>query len=140
MLATDKDYGGWPKSGEIDIMENVGYDPDTILATVHTKSFNHMLGTQKGGKISLPDNRDVFHVYSIEWDSITVKAYVDGKRYFNFDKPSDNPNEWPFDKRFYLILNVAVGGDWGGEYGIDDTIFPATMEIDYVRVYQEPKK
>ena len=136
MLPTDWEYGGWPRSGEIDIMENVGYNPDSIYATVHTGSFNHRLGNHKNGKVSLPDNRDSFHVYAIEWDSLSIKALVDNKTYFTFQKMSDNSDEWPFDKRFHLLLNIAVGGDWGGLHGVEENIFPATMEIDYVRVYQ----
>lgn len=137
MLPTDWEYGGWPQSGEIDIMENVGFDPDTIVSSVHTASYNHKIGTQRNNKISVPDNRAKFHVYGIEWDENTVKGLIDNKVYFTFNKDANNPDVWPFDKRFHLLLNVAVGGDWGGLYGIDDAVFPATMEVDYVRVYQK---
>lgn len=137
MLPTDWEYGGWPRSGEIDIMENVGYAPDTIFCTVHTGAFNHSIGTQVGKNITIPDNREVFHVYAVEWDSLSITGYIDDTQYFSFEKRSDDPDEWPFDKRFHLLLNIAVGGDWGGKYGVADDIFPATMEIDYVRVYQK---
>ena len=137
MLPSDWEYGGWPKSGEIDIMENVGFDPDTIVASVHTSSYNHRLGTHKNYKTALSNNRSKFHVYAIEWDESSIKFFIDNKFYFTFKKEADNPNVWPFDKRFHILLNVAVGGDWGGKFGIDDTCFPATMEIDYVRVYQK---
>ncbi|MGF7137839.1 glycoside hydrolase family 16 protein [Roseimarinus sediminis] len=136
MLPTDWEYGGWPQSGEIDIMENVGYDPDTIVASVHTASYNHRLGTHRNNKVSLPDNREKFHIYSIEWEPEVIRGLVDSKVYFTFEKEADNPDVWPFDKRFHLLLNIAVGGDWGGQKGIDEEIFPATMEIEYVRVYQ----
>ncbi|MDA3930063.1 MAG: glycoside hydrolase family 16 protein [Prolixibacteraceae bacterium] len=139
MLPTDWEYGGWPRSGEIDIMENVGYAPDTIFCTVHTMAYNHSIGTQVGKSISIPDNRETFHVYAIEWDSTNIKGFVDNIEYFSFDKQSDNSDEWPFNKRFHLLLNTAVGGDWGGKYGVDDSIFPAIFEIDYVRIYQKKK-
>ena len=137
MLPTDWEYGGWPQSGEIDIMENVGFDPDTIVSSIHTASFNHKMGTQRNNKIAIPDNRSKFHIYAVKWDESTITCMIDNKVYFTYNKPSDNPNEWPFDKRFHLLLNIAVGGDWGGLFGIDDTAFPARMEVDYVRVYQK---
>ena len=137
MLPTDWEYGGWPQSGEIDIMENVGYDPYTIIASVHTSDYNHMIRTERNNKVTLEDNRTAFHVYGVEWDETTIKGFVDDEVYFVFEKEADKPNVWPFDKRFHLLLNIAVGGNWGGQQGIDETIFPATMEIDYVRVYQK---
>lgn len=137
MLPTKWRYGNWPKSGEIDIMENVGYNPDSIFCTVHTGAYNHTLGTQVGTKIYAPDNRDVFHVYSIEWDETSIKGFIDNTPYFSFQKQSDDSDEWPFDKRFHILLNLAVGGDWGGAKGVDNSIFPAAMELDYVRVYQK---
>ncbi|MCF8359205.1 MAG: glycoside hydrolase family 16 protein [Prolixibacteraceae bacterium] len=137
MLSTDWEYGGWPESGEIDIMENVGYDPHTIVASVHTQSYNHKNGTQRNNTLEVPDNREKFHLYALEWDSVSINAFVDDSLYFTFTKESNNPNVWPFNKRFHLLLNVAVGGDWGGAHGVNDSIFPASMEVDYVRVYQE---
>ena len=136
MLPTDWAYGRWPSSGEIDIMENVGFDPDTIVASAHTESYNHKIGTHKNGKISIPDNREVFHVYSVEWDSLQYTAYVDETPYFTFTNEGTGYKVWPFDKRFHLILNIAVGGDWGGMKGVDDSIFPQSMVVDWVRVYQ----
>ncbi|HKM94006.1 MAG TPA: glycoside hydrolase family 16 protein [Prolixibacteraceae bacterium] len=137
MLPTDWEYGGWPQSGEIDIMENVGFDPFTIISSVHTSDYNHRIHTEKNNKTTINDNRNEFHIYGIEWDKTSIKAFVDDQVYFTFEKEADNPNVWPFDKDFHLLLNIAVGGDWGGQQGIDDSIFPATMEIDYVRVYQK---
>lgn len=136
-LSTDWEYGGWPRSGEIDIMENVGYDPDTIVGSVHTGSYNHSIGTQRNNTISIPDNREEFHVYGLDWDSVSVSVFVDDSTYFTFQKESDDPNVWPFNKRNHLLLNLAVGGDWGGKYGVDEDIFPAVMEVDYVRIYQK---
>ena len=139
MLPDSNIYGNWPKSGEIDIMEHVGYDPDTIHLTVHTEAFNGMYQTQKTGKVYVPEAENEFYTYSIEWTETKCDFFIDGKKGFTFKKQSDNTDEWPFDHPYYLILNVAVGGSWGGVHGVDDSIFPQTMEIDYVRVYQKKK-
>jgi len=136
MLPTDWEYGGWPSSGEIDIMEHVGYDEGIVHGTVHTEAFNHSLGTQKGNSIELPDATSAFHDYSIEWTPFEIYFFADGNKYFTFAKYEDDYRKWPFDKRFHLIMNIAVGGTWGGVQGIDNDAFPATMEVDYVRIYQ----
>jgi|SRR5665648_14083 len=137
MLPTDWAYGNWPASGEIDIMENVGYDPYVIVASAHTQSYNHVIGTQKNATLNIPDCYTNFHVYALEWEASEYRVYVDDKLYFTFKNEGKGFKEWPFDKRFHLLLNVAVGGNWGGAQGIDDTIFPCSMVVDYVRVYQK---
>ncbi|HCR91017.1 MAG: hypothetical protein A2W90_05115 [Bacteroidetes bacterium GWF2_42_66] len=136
MLPTDWEYGSWPKSGEIDIMEHVGYDPGKIHGTAHTEAYNHSVGTQKGNNITVSDALSVFHVYAIEWNAEQIKWYVDDQLYFTFNNEYKTYKEWPFDKRFHLLLNIAVGGNWGGAQGIDPNLTEATMEIEYVRVYQ----
>ncbi|QOI96914.1 MAG: glycoside hydrolase family 16 protein [Flammeovirgaceae bacterium] len=137
MLPTDWAYGGWPASGEIDIMEHVGFDPGLIHGTIHTEAYNHQKKTQKEGIITVADAQDAFHVYSIDWHADKIDFFVDGKLYHSVLRlPEDTFREWPFDKRFHLIMNVAVGGFWGGMQGIDDSIWPQRMEVDYVRVYQ----
>lgn len=136
MLSTDWKYGGWPASGEIDIMENVGYLPDSVFGTVHTKAYNHVIGTQKGTKTSRKDLAEAFHTYILEWDENVIKIFLDDEHYFTFNNEKKTFNEWPFDQPFHLLLNIAVGGNWGGKMGVDDSIWPQTMEVDYVRVYQ----
>jgi beta-glucanase (GH16 family) len=136
MLPTKWEYGGWPHSGEIDIMENVGYWPDSLFATVHTGAFNHGIGTQVGTAISAKDLSTAFHVYAIEWEADKIIFMMDGKEYHRFNNNKQGSAAWPFDKQFHLLLNVAVGGNWGGKFGVDDNIFSQRMEIDYVRVYQ----
>lgn len=136
MLPTDWAYGGWPKSGEIDIMENVGYDPYVIVGSAHTEAYNHTIGTHKSGKITIPTCYSEFHVYAVEWELKEFRVYVDNKHYFTYRNEGSGYKVWPFDKRFHLLLNVAVGGNWGGAQGIDDSVFPRTMVVDYVRVYQ----
>lgn len=137
MLSTDWSYGGWPASGEIDIMEHVGYDPGVIHGTIHTETYNHIQQTQKEGKVQIPDASETFHVYAIDWTPDRIDFWVDDQRYHRVERaPTDTPREWPFDKRFHLIMNIAVGGNWGGLQGIDESIWPQRMEIDYVRVYE----
>jgi len=135
MLPTDWEYGGWPASGEIDIMENVGYDPDTIVASAHTQSYNHIMGTQKNARIACTDSYKNFHTYALEWEADEYRAYIDDIHYFTFKNEKTGYKEWPFDKRFHLLLNLAIGGNWGGARGVDDTLLPHRFEIDYVRVY-----
>lgn len=140
MLPTDWEYGGWPASGEIDIMEHVGYDQNRIHASVHTESYHHKINTQKTSTRIIEGVSDEFHVYSIEWLPDKIMAYIDGDLYFTFD-PKDYKmvptyKEWPFDKKMHILLNIAVGGDWGGARGMDEDIYPVQMVIDYVRVYQ----
>jgi beta-glucanase (GH16 family) len=136
MLPTDWVYGGWPKSGEIDIMENVGYDPYVIVASAHTESYNHTISTQKSNKITINTCYSDYHVYVLEWEATEYRVYVDDTLYFTFKNEGTGYKVWPFDKRFHLLLNVAVGGNWGGAQGIDDSIFPRSMVVDYVRVYE----
>ncbi len=136
MLPTDWAYGSWPKSGEIDIMEYVGYDTGTVYGTIHTEAYNHTLGTQKGSSIKVSDASDTFHLYKINWTPEKIDFYVDNNKYFTFTNAHTGYTTWPFDKRFHLILNLAVGGNWGGSQGVDPSAFPARMEIDYVRIYQ----
>lgn len=136
MLPTDWAYGGWPRSGEIDIMEFVGYMPDSVFGTVHTDRFNGMKNTQKTGGLFSNSLSDDFHQYAIEWDADKIDFYFDGLKYHTFRNLREGTDAWPFDRAFHLILNVAVGGHWGGKMGVDESIFPQKMLVDYVRVYQ----
>jgi beta-glucanase (GH16 family) len=126
----------WPACGEIDIMENVGFDPDAIHANVHTKAYNHTIGTNKGNKITLEKPSEEFHTYTVEWFENRMEFYVDDTRYFVFNNEHSGSDTWPFDQAYYLIINLAIGGGWGGQQGIDDAIFPQKYYIDYVKVYE----
>lgn len=137
MLPTDWKYGGWPASGEIDIMEFVGYMPDSLFGSVHTKSFNHAIGTQSTKGMYVKDLSTAFHEYAIDWHPERIDFLFDGKVYHTFKNQKTGPDAWPFDQRFHLILNLAVGGNWGGKMGVDEKIWPQRMEVDYVRVYQK---
>jgi beta-glucanase (GH16 family) len=136
MLGTNTPLN-WPDDGEIDIMEHVGYNQGTVHASVHCKKYYHSIGTQKTGTIQVPDCSTDFHVYATEWDKDSLRVSVDGNVYFSFANEHTGYAAWPFDNKMYLLLNIAVGGHWGGQQGIDDAIFPKRMEINYVRVYQK---
>ena len=135
MLASDG-KAGWPAMGEIDIMEHVGWDPGRVHGTVHTKAYNHAIGTQKGSNFLVRDACDAFHNYQLHWNEDRILIGMDGRAHMRFDNDKKgDAATWPFASAQYLILNVAVGG-WGGQMGIDDKAFPARMEVDYVRVWQ----
>jgi beta-glucanase (GH16 family) len=129
---------GWPACGEIDIMENVGFNPYVIFANIHTTAYNHVNGTNKGDNIPIEDLAPFrhFHIYSIEWFEDRIDFFVDKIQYFSFQNEKTGNDVWPFDKPQYLILNLAIGGSWGGQQGINNSIFPAKYYIDFVKVYK----
>lgn len=126
----------WPDDGEIDIMEHVGYNQGTIHASVHTRKYFHSIGTQKTETVSVPDCSEKFHVYALQWNAETITMFVDKKLYFSFKNEHSGNDAWPFHKPFHLLLNIAVGGSWGGQKGVDEKVYPQQMIVDYVRVYQ----
>jgi len=136
MLGTNMSAVGWPACGEIDIMEFVGYNPGQVHANVHTKKYNHARGTGRGSIIKQADVSNEFHNYVLEWFPDRMDFYLDDQKYFTCKNNEPGDDAWPFDKPEYLILNLAIGGEWGAQKGIDDTIFPARFLIDYVRVYR----
>ncbi|MFN3847827.1 MAG: family 16 glycosylhydrolase [Spirosomataceae bacterium] len=136
MLGNDIKTVGWPKCGEIDIMEHVGYDPDTLVGTIHTQAYNHVKGTQKSKKLFIKNPYTDFHVYAIDWTAEKMDFLLDGVVYLSITNEHKTTDEWPFDKKYYLLMNLAIGGNWGGAKGVDENIFPASMVVDYVRVYQ----
>lgn len=126
----------WPDDGELDIMEEVGFNANVIHGTVHNKLYNGANGQQKGSSITIPDAQTAFHVYSLEWTPSSIKWAVDGNIFFTYDAANYSFEAFPYNKDFFMILNIAIGGNWGGQQGIDDSIFPQQMLVDYVRVYQ----
>jgi len=136
MLPTDWEYGNWPNSGEIDIMEHVGYDPTRVHFSIHTEAYNHTKGTQKSTNRIISTAMSEFHKYRVDWTPYAVRGYFDDEFIFEFVNEGRGSSTWPFDKKFHLLLNLAIGGNWGGVNGVDDTIFPVIFEIDYVRVYK----
>jgi beta-glucanase (GH16 family) len=127
----------WPDDGEIDIMEHVGFDQGAVHASIHTRRYNHVDATQRTAATAVPDASTSFHVYVTEWTPDRIDTSIDGRVYFSFARePNGGRAAWPFDAPQYLLLNVAVGGNWGGQRGVDDTTLPYRFLIDYVRVYQ----
>lgn len=132
-----KNFTAWPDDGEIDIMEEVGYHPNYVSSSIHTKSYNHSIGTQKTREKEIKGAQDEFHVYALEWTAQQIRTYVDGEPLFTFANEGKGKDTWPFNAPFYLKLNLAWGGNWGGAQGIDESCLPARYEIDYVRVFQK---
>ncbi|WEK35141.1 MAG: glycoside hydrolase family 16 protein [Candidatus Pseudobacter hemicellulosilyticus] len=135
MLGSDTAYK-WPDDGEIDIMEHVGYNQGMIYGSVHTQKYHHVINTQKTDSVRVADCSEKFHVYGVDWTADSVHISVDFKNYFSFGNEQSGKEAWPFDSKMHLLLNIAVGGDWGGARGLDEKAFPALMEVDYVRIYQ----
>ncbi|WIY70807.1 glycoside hydrolase family 16 protein [Aquidulcibacter paucihalophilus] len=128
----------WPAGGEIDILEHVGHDPGVVHGTVHTTRYNHTRGSQRGGRKRVADACGAFHRYQVLWTPDSINFGVDDVGYYAFRNDGrGDPATWPFDQPFYAILNLAVGGDWGGVEGVDRRAFPQTLEVDYVRVFQK---
>jgi len=128
----------WPRCGEIDIMEEVGMNADYVTSTIHCGAYNHARGTHRPAERLTPGAEGEYHVYALEWTEDYIRTFVDGVLLLDF--PNDkagNDDTWPFDKEFYIILNLAWGGSWGGREGVDESALPCTMEVDYVRVYQK---
>lgn len=126
--------GTWPGQGEIDVMEMVGWDPRVVHATLHSGAFNHAKGTQRGAQVRVATSCTAFHRYQLDWRPGSITIGVDGRAFMRVadDRPG-GADAWPFTRPFQLILNVAVGGDWGGAKGIDAAAFPQRMTVDYVR-------
>jgi len=124
-------------------MEYVGYQPNTLHGSIHTGAYNHMIGTQLTFERTVSNMEEEFVVYEMVWEPGRIDLFVDGVlfAYFGYNPNANidikNTDAWPFDQPFHLLMNVAVGGNWGGLQGVADDIFPAAMEIDYVRIYQK---
>ena len=137
MMPADNLYGEWPKSGEIDIMENVGKDPEWIHGSLHSEKYNFKNGNQVTKKVSIPTNYSEYHTYSVIWTPEYIEFLVDEVPYLkhSYDEVAE-PSRWeayPYDKHYNILLNLAIGGNWGGE--IDDSIIPAYFYIDSIKVY-----
>lgn len=136
MLPTESKYGDWPNSGEIDILEHVGYDQDMLHISTHTKAYNHNINTQKTATKKVAGVSDAFHLYRVDWTPEYIKGFIDDQEIFSVENEHKTFAEWPFDQKFHWLLNLAIGGNWGGKHGVDEKIFPNVFEIDYVRVFE----
>jgi|GEM_PF-2606605 len=137
-MMPDDESARWPRCGEIDIMEEVGMNPDVVTSTIHCAAYNHARGTHRPAERLTPGAEGEFHVYALEWTEDYLRTFVDGVLLLDF--PNDktgNMDTWPFEKNFHIILNLAWGGSWGGQKGVDERTLPCAMEVDYVRVYQK---
>ena len=133
MLGSNISEVGWPKSGEIDIMEYVGKNPHEIHTTLHTPDSH---GQSKNTQITtLESVEDGFHSYKCHWTKDFIKFYIDNELVYTFSPEVQDDSTWPFDKPFYLLLNLAVGGNFGGPE-VDDSIFPQEFYIDYVKIFK----
>ena len=124
---------GWPKCGEIDIMEHINTD-DIIYGTIHTENYNHMKDSQLGGNISIQNLASQFNVFGFEWDSVSLVWFVNDKEYYRLEKKDYFDGIWPFDKSYFLIINQAIGGFWPGDP--DDNFKNSKFEIDWIKIYQ----
>ena len=137
-MMPDDQSKGWPACGEIDIMEEVGVDAEITSSSIHCESYNHVKNTQKTASRKTPGAENEYHVYALEWTEDFIKTYIDGVLLLEFrNDRSGRDSTWPFNKKFYLTLNLAWGGDWGGYAGVDEQALPCTMKVDYVRVYKK---
>ena len=129
-------FTGWPKDGEIDIMEEVGYHPNYVSSSLHANAHVHSNGTQVTHEMLCEGAEDEFHIYGIEWTGQKITTFVDGKKQLEYANRGLGRDDWPYDDPFYVILNLAWGGSWGGVQGVDESALPVEMVVDYVRVYQ----
>jgi len=127
----------WPDDGEIDIMEEVGYHKDYVSSSLHATGHVHSNGTQVTKETYCKGAEGSFHTYGMEWTPDYFQFYVDGNKTLYYKNPGTGTVDWPYDAPFYVILNLAWGGDWGGSQGVDLNALPVTMEVDYVRVFQK---
>ena len=130
-------FKSWPADGEIDIMEEVGYHPDYVSSSLHANAHVHSNGTQVTHEMYCKGAEGEFHTYAIEWTAQNITTYVDGKVQLSYNNRGLGRDDWPYDDPFYVIFNLAWGGDWGGAQGVDESALPVTMEVDYVRVFQK---
>ncbi len=130
-------FTSWPADGEIDIMEEVGYHPDYVSSSLHANAHVHSNNTQVTHEMYCKGAEGEFHTYAILWTAQNITTYVDGKVQLSYDNRGLGRDDWPYDDPFYVILNLAWGGDWGGAMGVDESVLPVTMEVDYVRVFQK---
>jgi beta-glucanase (GH16 family) len=136
-LGTNKKQTRWPNCGEIDIMEHVGYNPNVVQVTTHTDKYNHSENTAKpSGRKNIPTASSEFHTYAIDWTKEKIDFLIDDEVIHSYKNEHTGVDSWPFDSPQYLIINLAIGGGWGGKEGIDDSIFPVKYYIDYVRIYR----
>jgi beta-glucanase (GH16 family) len=133
MLGSNINNVGWPKCGEIDILEYVGKNPHLVYTSLHTQDSHGETINSK--KIVFPKIEEGFHIFAVDWTKDKMEFFVDDKLVYTFQPEVKNENTWPFNQPFYIIINMAIGGNFGGPE-VDDSIFPQEYILDYVKVYQ----
>jgi len=134
MLPNDYKYGDWPKSGEVDIMEQVGFDPLNVHFSVHDA--NNFGSNSHTAQIQIATDTSAFHKYRVDWTPYAIRGYYDDQQLFSYINSGSGYTDWPFDQKFHVLMNLAIGGSWGGSQGVDGGICPATMEVDYIHFYK----
>jgi len=139
MMPANNNYSTnpWPGCGELDIMEEVGYNPNVIYSTIHCTKYNNGGSAIESGNKKIDTAESDFHLYAMKWTSSEIIFYVDGETILTYKNDGTGVSAWPFNNPFYVILNLAYGGNWGGAQGVDYSALPLTMEVDYVRVFQQ---
>jgi beta-glucanase (GH16 family) len=132
-LPNDYVYGNWPNSGEVDIMEMVGFDPNNVHFSAHNQTY--YAGNAKTSTDNIPTASTDFHLYREDWTPYAIRGYYDNVLVFTYVNDGKGSVTWPYDQKFHLLMNIAIGGSWGGTKGVDDAAFPTTMQVDYVRFY-----
>lgn len=130
-------FHSWPADGEIDIMEEVGADPNRVSSSLHANAHVHSNNTQVTHEMYCAGAEGSYHLYAIEWTPDYIQTYVDGKKQLYYANRGLGKDDWPYDAAFYVILNLAWGGDWGGYKGVDESALPVSLKVDYVRVFQK---
>ena len=130
------EYIGWPACGEIDLMENVGFDPEKVHFNIHLPKASQAPGSVSSKSITVPKVWEGYHVYGLDYQAHRLDLYFDGQKVMSYLDDGKGEESWPFNKPQFLILNLAIGGNWGGQQGVDPSIFPAKFNVEYVRVYQ----
>ena len=138
MPADWNDSDRWPDCGEIDIMEEVGADPNMAVCSLHSRGHNHTDKTQVSASRYIENMENDWKVYSMLWDEDHIELFADGRQILNYPNDGTGKANWPYDRPYHITLNLAWGGDWGGYKGVDESVLPVGMEVDYVRVYQKP--
>ena len=133
LLSENIEIDGWPKCGEIDIMEHINNE-DVIYGTIHSEKYNHIKKNQIGGKTIVDEISSIFHTYGLEWNSESILWFVDNKIYFSLDKKDYFKKTWPFDNEYFLIINQAIGGFWPGEPEVN--FKTSDYIIDWIKIYQ----
>lgn len=133
MLPDDYAYGAWPKSGEVDIMEMVGFDPNNVHFSAHNATY--YAGNAKTSSYTIPTASTDFHLYREDWTPYAIRGYYDNNLVFTYVNTGGGAAVWPYDKKFHLLMNIAVGGSWGGTDGVNDSAFPTSMQVEYVHFF-----